>query len=271
MKHNKKRNTAFIYEALTRELTKAIVDKDTPRKNKVISVLKEFFSQGQILAEELRLYKTLLDTRNVKSTIAERLVVETKKAYSSLEESAIFDAQSRLIAAINKGLGQEVWSNFVPNFKALASVNSIFSTKTTVKKRVLFEQALVDEMSMKQKIVETKEMKPLDTLAYKSFIKKFNEKYGDLLQEQQALLNRYITSFADEGFELRLYLNTELARLKTTLTEAANNKEEVITEKISGVVEYLDGFRKREFTDTDLNKVLQAQELAVELTSHDHN
>ena len=28
MKHNKKRNTAFIYETLTRELTKAIVDKN---------------------------------------------------------------------------------------------------------------------------------------------------------------------------------------------------------------------------------------------------
>ena len=28
MKHNKKRNTAFIYEVLTRSLTQAIVDKD---------------------------------------------------------------------------------------------------------------------------------------------------------------------------------------------------------------------------------------------------
>ena len=199
-------------------------------------------------------------------------MTETKKVYESLEEHAIFDAQSRIIAAINKGLGQEVWSNFVPNFKSLASVNSVFNNKTTVKKRVLFEQALVDEMSTKPTILEDKEMQPLDALAYRSFIKKFNEKYGVLLQEQQDLLNRYITSFADDGFELRLYLNTELSRLKTTLTEAADNKTgPLITQKINGVVEYLDGFRKREFSDTDLNKVLKAQELAVELAPHDHN
>ena len=32
MKHNKKRNTAFIYEMLVRELTKAIVHKDLGKK-----------------------------------------------------------------------------------------------------------------------------------------------------------------------------------------------------------------------------------------------
>ena len=31
MKHNKKRNTAFLYEALIQEMTKAIVSKDKKR------------------------------------------------------------------------------------------------------------------------------------------------------------------------------------------------------------------------------------------------
>ena len=35
MKHNKKRNTAFIYETLTRELTKSIIEKDTDKKNNI--------------------------------------------------------------------------------------------------------------------------------------------------------------------------------------------------------------------------------------------
>jgi len=34
MKHNKKRNTAFLYESLIKELTKAIVRKQTDPKNK---------------------------------------------------------------------------------------------------------------------------------------------------------------------------------------------------------------------------------------------
>jgi len=35
------------------------------------------------------------------------------------------------------------------------------------------------------------------------------------------------------------------------------------------VSEYLEEFRKREFTDNDLNKVLKTQELVQELTQND--
>ena len=38
IKHNKKRNTAFVYEALIREATVAIVKQDNERKNKVFGV-----------------------------------------------------------------------------------------------------------------------------------------------------------------------------------------------------------------------------------------
>ena len=56
MKHNKKRNTAFIYETLTRELTKAIVDKNAERKSTVLSIIKEGFSGESVLISELELY-----------------------------------------------------------------------------------------------------------------------------------------------------------------------------------------------------------------------
>ena len=40
LKHNKKRNTAFLYETLIKELTKAVVSKDIERKEILISMLK---------------------------------------------------------------------------------------------------------------------------------------------------------------------------------------------------------------------------------------
>ena len=92
MKHNKKRNTAFIYETLTRELTKAIVDKNAERKSTVLSIIKEGFSGESVLISELELYKTLLETRNIKANIAERMLQETKFAYSKIDSSAVFDA-----------------------------------------------------------------------------------------------------------------------------------------------------------------------------------
>jgi hypothetical protein len=270
MKHNKKRNTAFIYETLTRELTKAIVDTQKERKEKIVTLIKEHFGTGSILLEELRLYKNLLETTNIEQPVAERILEETKKAYSTLEEKAIFDAQSRLIAAVNKQVGQETWSNFVPNFKSLASINAIFNTKTSIKKRVLFEQAAVERMSAHADPSRTAALRPIDNIEYRAFIKKFNDKYTDLLQEQKDLLNRFVTGFADDGFELRVYLNEELSRLKGAVEEASiKNTETLIGNRLTEIKEYLEGFRKREFTDTDLNKILKTQELVRELSAND--
>ena len=89
LKHNKKRNTAFTYEALTRCLTESIIKKNNERRAKVLAILKEFFSMGSILGEELQLYRVLLETQNIQTKVAERLLEETKAARSQLDENAI--------------------------------------------------------------------------------------------------------------------------------------------------------------------------------------
>ena len=43
MKHNKKRNTAFLYECLIKELTRAVVREDKKRQFITKKVIKEFF------------------------------------------------------------------------------------------------------------------------------------------------------------------------------------------------------------------------------------
>ena len=270
MKHNKKRNTAFIYETLVREVTKCIVSQDNKRKQEILAILKENFVGETVLSRELALYRVLLETRNIQDKIAERILQETKIAHAQLNSSEIFDAQSRIIATINKTLGQHVWSNFVPNFKSLASVNAIFNTKTPVKSKVLFEQSIVDAMSAQIPLAEANVLKPLDNLTFSSFIGKFNDKYGALLGEQKELLNRYITSFADDGFELRVFLNEELGRLKELVSNQAEEASEpVISEKLSKVSAFLDEFQRREFSESDLNKILKTQELVQELSAND--
>jgi len=272
MKHNKKRNTAFIYEVLTQELTKTIVNKDHERKKLLVSVLKEHFAKGTILAQELELYNTLLSTKNIQAKLAERMLHEVKGAHSLLGKTVIFDAQSKAIADINKLVGQRVWANFVSNFKSIASVNSIFNPKVSVKNRVIFEQIVIDEMSEKKNLTGANQMKPVDSLTYNSFIKKFNQKYDGIVQEQKDLLNRYITSFADEGLELRLYLNEELDRLKQKIHEIRKGEHEsLVLQKVEEVGNYLEEFRHRDFTEQDISKILKTQEVVRELANNDHN
>ena len=59
VKHNKKRNTAFLYEALVRELTKAVVERNTQRSKAVRTILKEHFRRGTVLFSELGCFSAL--------------------------------------------------------------------------------------------------------------------------------------------------------------------------------------------------------------------
>ena len=42
MKHNKKRNTAFLYESLIKELTRSIIRKENKKKDKIVEMKKIF-------------------------------------------------------------------------------------------------------------------------------------------------------------------------------------------------------------------------------------
>ena len=48
-RHNKKRNTAFLFETLVKELTKSVVEKNEERKQIVVDLIKEHFSSGTSL------------------------------------------------------------------------------------------------------------------------------------------------------------------------------------------------------------------------------
>ena len=52
-KHNKKRNTAFIYEALVREIVKQSVAKNNEKRNIAIQIMKEVFAPKTELRREL--------------------------------------------------------------------------------------------------------------------------------------------------------------------------------------------------------------------------
>ena len=76
LKHNKKRNTAFVYESLVREMTKAIVEKNLELKDDIVSIIKEHFTKNSLLYRELKLYKTICETYDLEPHTAEKLVYE---------------------------------------------------------------------------------------------------------------------------------------------------------------------------------------------------
>jgi tRNA-binding EMAP/Myf-like protein len=271
-KHNKKRNTAFVFEALIREATKAIVSNDTQRKNKVISIIKEHFSNGSVLNRELKCYKALLETKELDKYTAEKMIFHARAEHDKISKSKIFEKQSQLIKDINKELGTSVFSNFVPNYKSFATVNQIFSLGTSLKKRVILEAEVLESLSSKTKLKESK-LAPVDNLVVNSFVNKYNSKYKELLPEQRDLLNKYIVSLGDNYADFQLYLVEELTRIKNKVQESLKLPEvqtdaEMLT-NTNIVLERVDSFDVTNISEKELKKVLKLQSLVREYESDD--
>ena len=219
MKHNKKRNTAFLYESLIKELTKAIVRKDKKTKKAVIEILKNNFNGGSILKKELEIYKSILENQHkMTDDFSSRFLVETKKDFINLDRKSVFNAQTKLIKQINEKLSNKVFANFISNYKNIATVGQWFNSNSLNAKSRLLIETKVMGILIPSKAKEEKEIKHIDKLTYKTFVGKFNEAYKrSLTENQKTLLTNYITSFSDNGLGLKSFMNEELGRLKNEL------------------------------------------------------
>ena len=268
MKHNKRRNTAFLFEAIVKELTKAALKNDHKGKKEATAVLKEFFNKGSILAKELELYKALYETRATKEKEAEKILKEVKRVYSGLNHSSVFQAQSELITKVNKNLNSGVFSNFVPNYKAIASIAQLFGDKTSIKNKVLLERQIVNFMTSTP-LKKKEQAKKLNSAELKLFAKHFNNTYESLLKEQKELLSKFVDSFKDNGLELKIFLNEEIGRLREKIKNSFESQEikndSEMVEKTKKVLEVIDSFKGQIINGSVLKKVLKIQELANEI------
>jgi hypothetical protein len=271
-RHNKKRNTAFLYEVLIRNLVKNVVKKDLEQKKVVINIIKEFFNKDTALYKEMKLYKALCEKEKIDKNTAEKIISEVKRKREKLNNEEIFSEQSALIKKMNKAFTKSIFSSFVPNYKNLATIAQIFGDKVAIKSKILLEQEIVDEMTIEK---HKNNMQPIDKLVFKTFVQKFNDSYeSDLLREQKRVLNEYILSFSDNGLSFKTYLNEEISRLKREV-EKSLTKEEIredpdMLEKTKEVLNILEGFREEKINDAMLKKILKIQKLISEIDSHDN-
>jgi hypothetical protein len=270
IKHNKKRNTIFLYEALVRELTKATVEKNQERREVIFNIVKEHFNKNTLMGREVRIYKNILETKDAKTNIAEKILSESKIEYSVLNKKQIFTEQSQMISKINKELSKDVFTTFVPNYKNLATLHQVFNNlDLSAKERVLLEEETLQLMIEGELNVEKGDLKHIDNLVFKSFVERFNNQYSGLLEEQKTLLSRFIASGIGNDIEFKIYLNTEIGRLKEEVSTAKDSKEFVedkdMAQKANQVLGILETFSQKPLEDGDLKKILKIQELAREI------
>lgn len=270
-RHNKKRNTAFLYEVLVRELTKSVIDKDEVRKETIVSICKEHFKKGSTLKREKDIYDALGSTTGLDSETAERLLQEAKNIHSRLDKKAIYKEQSRLIESVNRNLSKNVYNNFVKNYKSLATIAQIFNDDTPIKNKILLEKKILGNLTESAEN-QIQDLEPIDDLTFNSFAKSFNEKYGNLSESQKSLISKFIMSEGND-LELKVFLNEELGRLKESVKKSLLIKEvqedHIMTKKMNEVSELLESFSTKEIKEKEITKILKIQELIAETEKDD--
>ena len=162
----------------------------------------------------------------------------------------------------NAVANSNVYANFVSNYKNIATVGQWFNSDSlNAKSRILIE-AKVRQILI-PRVLESKKMKHIDNLTYKTFTEKFNETYKRTLREnQKTLLTRYITSFSDNGLELKSFMNEEISRLKTSLHEIKDSKYK---QNIDKVVDKLEKFKERPIDESMVKDLFYIQDLVGEI------
>jgi hypothetical protein len=267
-RHNKKRNTAFLFEALVKELTKAVVHGESNKQKTISGIIKEHFNKKTLLNQELSLYKQLYETKQFPKEIGEKLINQIKAERDKLNETEVFSEQSKLIAKINKAVGFQVYDNFVPSYKTLATISQIFNRQIETKQKILLEQELLGHITgaaPEKKLV----LERTDAFTFRRFVERFNTEYNDkLLSEQKELLNRFINN-TEDGVDLKVYLNEEIDRLKGELKAIFNTdllkENSELANKVKLVNETLTKLKIQNIDEELIKRVMYIQQFVSEV------
>jgi len=266
MSHNKKRNTAFLFEVLLKEQTKAILEKKDAKAKYIEKVIKEYFAIDSILYKELELYNSLLEYRDRNGEDVDKIILLTKTERATLNDKEIYESQSKLISIINKKLGPDVFYNFVPNYKELATINILFSKQTPFNIKVKMEESLKNHLQTalpKEEYIEEK----VDSLIFKKCVENFNGKYESLLDEQKELLSKYLLSKFGDTIDFPIYLNAECKRLSNSIekTKEKVKEDKTLYENIKLALSNLKSSSVKYNDDLFIYSILKHQQLAREL------
>jgi len=263
LKHNKKRNIAFIYEVLIKELSKASMNESNEKKQKIITILKSFFHKSAILKEELDIHQSFNDVYELDEPTAEKLIFEARYQASLLNKNLANKNKTKIVNLINKELGQKSWDTYVENYKKLATIDQAVFSKLNPKKQVFVEKKLINLLTSPK---EKKQHFPnVNNLALKTFLENFNNQYSEALNEsQKKLLNKYIVSDDEESVDFKLYLYEEVDRLKAGLLEKIDRKDEN-SKKFQLIIEKIDGYSKKRIDKNMISEIIKIQSLVGEL------
>ena len=280
IKHSKFKNTGFLFELLTRQVTLEIIN-GTEEKAK--GIIKEFYGKGTEMSKELRLFNLLINEKYNSEAKAEKFIDAILEAHTKIDYKSLQREKYNLVKSIKENFEiKNFLSSPVTNYKILASIHKLFEGKKNdildVKdvfdsKLTLVEHISSNSPTLKEKedkLVEEyrKQEKDLRLLTYKILVETFNKKYTNLNADQKSLLREYINNVNNTS-KFNEYFEKELIKTITSLHEMYKGMKDKITKiKLKETINVLKKQKiGKKITDEQVSALMMSYELIKEINN----
>ena len=281
VKHNKIKNTAILYELLSRQITADVInDSNSPKS---VKIFKEFFNKNTELGKEYALYQVLLEKKYKNDSHAATLVEAVIKSRRKLSNRRLNSEKFNLIKTIKESYDiKEFFNTRLPNFKIMASIYKVFGTETgkedfgpvqrtdsviTITEHI---SQNTNKKTKSNKLVEdyAQQDKDLRLLSYQLLVDKFNTKYKSLNESQRNLLKEYINNVSNTN-SLKEFIDNEVIKIKRALKKLLPNVNDKITKiKLAEAIDYTDSATKGKVVkDKHVVALMRYYELIKEIKS----
>jgi hypothetical protein len=279
IKHSKFKNTGFLFELLTRQITLEILNGSEENAKKII---REFYGKGTELSKELRLFNLLINEKYNTESKAEKFIDVVLEAHTKLDYKKLQREKYNLVKAIKENFEiNNFLSSPVTNYKILASIHKLFEGKKNdildIKDVFDSKLTLVEHISSnspstlkekEDKLVEEyrKQEKDLRLLTYKILVETFNKKYTTLDESQKGLLREYINNVNNTS-KFNEYFEKELIKTITSLHELYKGMKDKITKiKLRETINVLKNQKiGKKITDEQVSALMMSYELIKEI------
>jgi len=279
IKHSKFKNTGFLFELLTRQVTLEIINGN---EEKAKGIIREFYGKGTELSKELRLFNLLINEKYNTDSKAEKFIDVVLEAHTKIDYKKIQREKYNLVKTIKENFEiNNFLSSPVTNYKILASIHKLFEGKKNdvldIKDVFDSKLTLVEHISSnspttlkekEDKLVEEyrKQEKDLRLLTYKILVETFNKKYTNLNESQKGLLREYINNVNNTS-KFNEYFEKELIKTITSLHEMYKGMKDKITKiKLRETINVLKKQKiGKKITDEQVSALMMSYELIKEI------
>lgn len=243
-KHNKKRNVGLIHEQLVRFASEKIVEQNQKKAKVAMTILDKHFNNGSELYREFRLFNALVHTNVQDQDLARRIIQESKNACKNHDANRLRSEKSLLIKSINHNLDEkDFYGKKLVEYKVFATVQALLNEwrgadKLAPNEIIKYEALLEGWLTRPATSSSMEKNKAADPLALKFMIEKFNQKYSEKLNVDQARLLEFKLMQDEKGIlnQIEKIKHTAITALKEFYKSCDNKvlqeKKDLVNKKI---------------------------------------